>query len=175
MNVPMAATSRSRRSRRSSTPSCCGCWRSIQQRCRRRWIASAGPRRRRGWPIVSARGRAMNGARCWKAATPASPRCCRWMRRRTIRITSRATRSSNLMACRSPRRRRGSAARHLAAPTPPEPPGAVDLRARAGRLGRRRGRGRSGSRQRDSGLTFVAIADSGTATYLTLGLANHSQ
>ena len=67
MNAPTATTSRWRRSRRSSTPNCCGCWRSIRRRCRHRWIAHAGRRRRRGWPSASARARATNGARCWRA------------------------------------------------------------------------------------------------------------
>ena len=111
MNVPMAASCRSRRSRRSSTRNCCGCWRSIRRQCRRRWIARVGRRRRRDWRNVFPRGRAMSGVRCWKAATLASRRCCRWMRRRRIRITWRGACSPSWMACRSRCRRRGSAAR----------------------------------------------------------------
>ena len=128
-NAPTAATSRSRRSRPSSTPTCCACWRSIPPPCRRRWTARVGPRRRRGWPNASAPARVTNGARCWKAATHASRRCCRWTRRRTIRTTGRATHSSRSMACGSPRRHPRFSRTPLARPTPPEPPGVTDLRA----------------------------------------------
>ena len=65
--------------------------------------------------------RATSGVRCWKAPTPASRRCCRWMRRRIIRTTARATCSSIWMASPSRRRRRASAVRHSSSPTPPEP------------------------------------------------------
>ena len=83
--------------------------------------ARGGRRRRRASRNASAPARAMSGARCWRGATPASRRCCRWMRRRCIRTTARAMRSSNWMACRSPRRHRASAAPRLTRRRRPNP------------------------------------------------------
>ena len=45
-----------------SMPNCCAASTSIRRACRRRWIASAGPRRRPGWPNYSRPARARNGA-----------------------------------------------------------------------------------------------------------------
>src|SRR3546814_760553 len=52
----------------------------------------------------------MPGSPCWKAATVASPRSCRWPRRRCIRICARAAPSSKSMASSSRPRRRASVA-----------------------------------------------------------------
>ena len=70
----------------------------------------------------------MTGVRCSKAATPASRRCCRWRRRPIIRTTVRATCSSDVDGVRQPAPAPRFSRTSLVPPTPPEPPGAADLR-----------------------------------------------
>ena len=155
-NAPTAAMSRWRRSRPSSTPNCCACWRSTPRRCRRRWTARAGRRRRRASPSASAPARAMSGVRCWRAATPASRRCCRWMRRPSIRTTARATRSSRLDGVAQPAPAPRFSRTPLAPPTPPEPPGAADPRAVLADWGVGAAEVESGAGSRAAGLTNSA-------------------
>ena len=68
----------------------------------------AGFRRTAGGLVQDADARAP-GARCWKAATPASRRCWIGTRRRAIRTTRRGRPSSSSMAWCSRRPRRASA------------------------------------------------------------------
>ncbi len=127
-DAPTASTCRSRRTSRSSTPTCSRCIgplgfddldpaRPDGPHAVARAEGAASPR-------CSARGRAPSGSSSSPATRSASRRCCRCRRRAPIRTTSRATRSSTSTAPRSPHPRRASAARRARCRARRSPPGA---------------------------------------------------
>ena len=93
-------------------------YRLLLERCgiddpdfQRQWDRAQCPRCGPGWRRSSPARPATNGARCSKAATPASPRCSISRKPRTIRNTARAPASSRPTASATRRLRPGCRAR----------------------------------------------------------------